>query len=108
MKGILLMPRKDSPYFVKHDPNALPRETQPWFTAASHAFRYFHPKRYFEFVCWCLLQMEPPRVVEVLRLVSRAYQITEPGTFFRSYTDEEVVQATIDVATSVENTIKNP
>ena len=102
------MPRKDSPYFVKHDPNAVPRETQPSFTAAKHAFRYLHPKRYVEFLCWCLLQMEPRSVMEVLRLVSRAYQITEPGTFFRSYTDEEVVQATIDVATSLENTMKNP
>jgi len=52
--------------------------------------------------------MDSRYVVEVLRLVSRAYQITEPGTFFRSYTDEEVVQATIDVATSLENTMKNP
>jgi hypothetical protein len=52
--------------------------------------------------------MDSRYVVEVLRLVSRAYQITEPGTFFRSYTDEDVVQATIDVATSLENTIKNP
>ena len=102
------MPRKDSPYFVKHDMSATPFETKPSFTAAKHAWRFLHPKRHGEFLCWCLLQMEPRCVMEVLRLVSRAYQITEPGTFFSSYTDEEVVQATIDVATSLENTMKNP
>ena len=102
------MPRKDSPYFVAHDMSATPSQTKPSFTAAKHAWRFLHPKRYVEFACWCLLQMEPRCVMEVLRLVSRAYQITEPGTFFRSYTDEEVVQATIDVATSLENTMKNP
>ena len=103
------MPRKDSPYFVKHDMSATPFETKPSFTAAKHAWRFLHPKRHVEFLCWCLLQMDSRYVVEVLRTVARAYRLSPPCSLFRNnFTDEEVVQNTLDMVKGLENQSENP
>jgi hypothetical protein len=53
--------------------------------------------------------MDSRYVVEVLRTVARAYRLSPPCSLFRNnFTDEEVVQNTLDMVKGLENQSENP
>jgi hypothetical protein len=104
--GVEIMPRKDSPYEVKHDPGATLGETLTSYTEAKHAFRFLHPIRHVDFTAWCLLQMEPWRVREVLEMIVRAYRLSPPHSLLRHPVDEEgLIQVALDLAKQLDDPV---